>query len=74
MSTDTKQLLKSLSQANHKQVKKVVMQFANTYPEAGILLLERDQVYQDVIEAVKLQTLFPANQASKLKRGSRYAN
>ncbi len=67
MSTNTKQLMKSLSQANRKQVEKVVMRFANTHPEAGILPFELDQVYRDVIEAVKLQALFPANQLPAIR-------
>jgi hypothetical protein len=42
-------------------VKKIVLRFAHQHDDAGILPYELDQVYRDVVEAVKWQSYFPAN-------------
>lgn len=61
MSTQTKKNLLSLSANNRKQVERIVMRHASQRADSGILPHELDPVYQDVIEAVKLQSSFTAN-------------
>ncbi len=62
MSDETKNKLSSLPRINRKQVEKVVMRYANKHADSGILPHELDGIYNDVIEAVKLQAHFPDNQ------------
>ncbi|MBL8208529.1 MAG: hypothetical protein JNM09_30140 [Blastocatellia bacterium] len=67
MSKATKELMNSLPRSSRKQVEKIVMRFACTHNDTGILPNELDQVYREVIEAVKFQSYFPANQMPAIK-------
>ncbi len=62
MSDKTRNKMNSLTRDSRKQVEKVVMRFAQKHNDSGILPHELDAVYDDVIEAVKLQSLYPPHQ------------
>ncbi len=62
MSDETRNKMNSLPRINRKQVEKVVMRYAHKHSDSGILPQELDTVYNEVIEAVKLQSYFPNQQ------------
>lgn len=67
MSDETKNKLNSLPRLNRQQVEKVMMRYASKHADSGILPQELDPVYNDVIEAVRLQSHFPNHQIPIVK-------
>jgi hypothetical protein len=67
MSNETQQMMRRLSLVNRKQVEKIVMRFAKDHHDEGILPIELDQVYRDVIDAVHFKSFFPDNQFPSVK-------
>ncbi len=67
MSDETKTKMNSLPRVDRRQVEKVMMRYASNHADSGILPQELDTVYNDVIEAVKLQSHFPKHQIPVVK-------
>ncbi len=67
MSNETKTKMNSLPRINRQQVEKVMLRYASKHSDSGILPQELDTVYNDVIEAVKLQSHFPNHQIPVVK-------
>ncbi len=67
MSDETRNKLNSLPRISRKQVEKVVLRYASKHADSGILPQELDAVYNDVIEAVKLQSHFSHHQIPVVK-------